>query len=397
MKTNNLIEKGKKNILSTYAQLPVVMDHGEGVYVYDVDGNQYLDFVAGIAVNCLGYNNAKLVGAVSNQMKKLVHCSNLYWNTPNIEVAEILVRHSGLSQAFFCNSGAESIEAALKLARKYGKKKSKDCYKIITMDHSFHGRTYGAITATGQAKYQKDLEPLLPGIEYCSYNDFQALQEKVDDYTCAIIIEPIQGEGGIRPVDTSYLKKVRALCDEKDIVLIFDEVQCGIGRTGTLFAFQSYGVKPDIVTLAKGLGGGIPIGAIIASEKVSSAFQPGDHASTFGGNPIASAASKTVLTELLGGGVLNNVKLQGKYLTEKLLSLKNTYDCIIDQRGFGLMQGIELDVEVRPIIEKCMENGLLLAAAGAKVIRFVPPLIVTKTHIDEAIGVLDAALSEVDA
>ena len=396
MRQDNLIQLGKQNIMNTYSYFPLVIEKGEGCYLWDTEGNKYLDFVAGIAVNCLGYKNEEFISGMTEQLQKLNHCSNLYYNQPQIELADMLVKNSHFDKVFFCNSGAEAIEAALKLARKYGKKAhGESCYEIITMNQSFHGRTFGAITATGQEKYQKGLNPLLPGILHAPYNDFDALKQKVTEKTCAILVEPIQGEGGIRPADKEFLQKVRELCTKKDIVLIYDEVQCGVGRTGKLFGYENYEIPPDVIALAKGLGGGFPIGAMMAVDKVADSFKPGDHASTFGGNPLACTAGKTVLNQLLCKGVLNNAQIQGNYLREKLECLKQQHNLIVDVRGLGLMQGIELNIPVKPIIERCINNGLLLIGAGEKVIRFVPPLIITNGKIDEAMNILSNVLNEV--
>ncbi len=375
--------------MNTYNRFPIVLEKGCGMYVYDENGKEYLDFVAGIAVNSLGHGHEKLCNVIAEQAKNMIHCSNLYWTKPQIEFAEKLVADTCFEKVFFCNSGAEAIEGALKLSRKYRKEGKKE---IITMLNSFHGRTYGAITATGQAHYQEGLDPLLPNISYVPFNDFDALAAAVTSDTCAIFIEPIQGEGGIRPANKEYLQKVRALCDEKDILLVFDEIQCGFGRTGYLFAYQYYDVAPDVLTIAKGTAGGVPIGVLLANKKTASVFKPGDHASTFGGNPLATAAANCVIDELKGG-LLENVKVQGQYLTTKLQELMAKHEQIIDVRGCGLMQGIELTVPVAPIIAKCIDNGLLLLNSGAKILRFVPSFIVSKEDIDKAMGILDEALA----
>lgn len=393
---DKLIKRGKDVFMNTYAQFPLVIDKGEGVYVYDNEGKKYLDFVAGIAVNSLGYKNEKLEEALKEQLSKFTHCSNLYWNEPAIKAAELLVENSELDKVFFCNSGAEAVEGAMKLARKYAKKHvDKNKMEIITMKNSFHGRTYGAVTATGQAKYQKGLEPLLPGIKYCEFNNIESLRENISDKTCAVLLEPIQGEGGIRPANKQYLKEVRKICDANNLVLIFDEVQCGIGRTGEIFAYMLYDVKPDIVALAKGLGAGVPIGAVLASEKVADGFSPGDHATTFGGNPLVCTAAKVVLEELIDNNILNNVKDQGKLLTNKLKELMNKYDFIKDVRGYGLMLGMEFNIPIKEIITECMKKGLLLVGSGAQIIRFVPPLIISAKEIDMAINILDEVLNEI--
>jgi predicted acetylornithine/succinylornithine family transaminase len=393
METQELINKGQQYVMNTYKYNPIVIDKGEKCYLYDTNGKKYLDFVAGIAVNSLGYSNQAFVKNLCSQLEKFNHCSNLYWNQPQIELAETLIKNSAFDKVFFCNSGAESVEAALKLSRKYGKKAhEKDCYEIITMKNSFHGRTFGAISATGQEKYQKDITPLLPGIVYAEFNNFESIKQVISEKTCAIMIEPIQGEGGIKPADKKFLQDLRALCTEKDIVLVFDEVQCGIGRTGELFAYRHYGIAPDVICLAKGLGNGFPIGAMMAVEKIADAFQPGDHASTFGGNPLAATSAKTVLDQLLNENILSNAKRSGEYLQEQLYKLQEKFSCITDVRGIGLMQGIELDITVENIIKNCTENGLLLVGSGANVIRFVPPLIVEKKEIDEAITILTEVL-----
>ncbi len=389
----NTFEAANEYVMNTYIRFPLVFEKGDKMYVYDENGKKYLDFAAGIAVNSLGHNNEKLCHAISEQAKKLIHVSNLYWTNPQISLAKKIVENSCFSKVFFCNSGAESIEGALKLSRKYSKSKgNEDKDEVITMVNSFHGRTYGAVTATGQTKYQKGLTPLLPGIRHVPFNDFDALKEAVTDKTCAIFIEPLQGEGGIRPSSRDYLQKVRALCDERDICLVFDEIQCGVGRLGTLFAYQAFGVEPDMCVWAKGLAGGVPIGALMAKEEVAKGFAPGDHASTFGGNPLATAAGNVVMDELLGG-LLENVRETGSYLAQKLNGLKDKHDSIKEVRGLGLMQGIQLDIPVSGIISQCTDNGLLLVNAGDNIIRFVPALIVSKEDIDECINILDKALS----
>ena len=387
-----LAARGEKVVMNTYSRFPIAFDHGKGMYVWDADGKKYLDFVAGIAVNSLGYGHERLGEKIAEQAMKLIHVSNLYYTEPQIELAEMICEHSGFDKVFFCNSGAESIEAALKICRKYASMKSKPGRDIITMEHSFHGRTYGAVTATGQEKYQKGLAPLMPGIKHVPFNDIEALKAAVDKNTCGILLEPVQGEGGIHPADKEYLRAVRKICDENDIVLVFDEIQCGVGRCGELFAYQALGVTPDAATFAKGLAGGVPIGALMATNKLAEAFKPGDHASTFGGNPLATSAGTVVLDELFNNGLLENVKKQGEYLKNKLLELKGKYPIIKDVRGIGLMQGIELGIPVAPVIAECINNGLLLVGAGTNVIRFVPALIVKSGDIDEAMRILEKAI-----
>lgn len=384
-------ELGEKYIMHTYNRFPITLAAGRGMYVYDEHGKEYLDFVAGIAVNSLGHNHPKLVKAITDQAARLIHVSNLYWTEPQVNLAKKLVENGELDKVFFCNSGAESIEGALKLARRYGSKTGRQ--EIITMNHSFHGRTFAAVTATGQQHYQEHFGDMFPHIKYADFNDIDSLKAAVTDNTCAVLMEPVQGEGGIHPADPEYLKQVRQLCDEKDILLMFDEVQCGVGRLGTLFAYQTFGVVPDVVSMAKGIAGGIPCGVVMAKQKVADVFSAGDHASTFGGNPLATAAGNVVVDELLGG-LLDNVKANGKYLTEKLNELKAKHDCIIDVRGIGFMQGMELNKPVAPVIAAAIDNGLLLVNAGSSIIRFVPSLIATKEDIDKAMEILDAALSQ---
>ena len=392
-KMEALVKQGNEVVMKTYSRFPIALDHGEGMYVWDIEGKKYIDFVAGIAVNSLGYAHPTLGKVIAEQAMKLIHCSNLYYTQPQIALAQWLVEHSDFDKVFFCNSGAESIESALKIARKYAKMKAKAGNEVITMLHSFHGRTYGAVTATGQEKYHKGLEPLLPDVCHVPFNDFEALQNAVTEKTCAILLEPIQGEGGILPAEKEYLQKMRKLCDEKDILLMFDEVQCGVGRTGELFAYQSYGVVPDVATFAKGLAGGVPIGAMMAKNFVAEAFQPGDHASTFGGNSLAAAAGVAVMKELFENGLLENVKKNGVYLTEQLKKLQQNHTCITDVRGIGFMQGNELNIPTGDVINACIEKGLLLVGAGYDVIRFVPALIAEQKHIDEMIAILDDALA----
>lgn len=388
MKTSDL---GEKYVMKTYSRFPLTFEKGQGMYVYDENGKEYLDFVAGIAVNSLGHNHPKLVKAISEQASKLIHISNLYYTKPQCILAKKLVENGSLDKVFFCNSGAEAIESALKLARKYGSKTGRQ--EIITMYQSFHGRTFGAVTATGQEHYHEGFGDMLPNIKYAVFNDFDSVKNAVTENTVAILMEPVQGEGGIIPADKEFLKKVRKLCDEKDMLLMFDEVQCGVGRLGTLFAYQTYGVVPDVMSTAKGIAGGVPCGLMMAKEKVAKAFVPGDHASTFGGNPLATAAGNVVVDELLGG-LLDNVKKQGAYLREKLEEIaKKHNDLVKEVRGMGLMQGMELKEPAGDYIAKAIDMGLLLVGAGKYVIRFVPSLIVSKEDIDKAVEILDKALS----
>ena len=335
MKTADL---GEKYVMKTYNRFPLTFEKGEGMYVYDENGKKYLDFVAGIAVNSLGHNHPKLVKAISEQAAKLIHISNLYYTKPQCDLAQKLVENGSLDKVFFCNSGAESIESALKLARKYGAPTGRQ--EIITMNRSFHGRTFGAVTATGQDHYHEGLGDMLPNIKYADFNDIDSVKSAITDKTIAILLEPVQGEGGIIPAKVEFLKELRAICDEKDMLLMFDEVQCGVGRLGTLFAYQSFGVVPDVMSTAKGIAGGVPCGLMMAKENVAKAFAPGDHASTFGGNPLATAAGNVVVDELLGG-LLDNVKEQGAYLREQLEKVAEKHkDLVKDVRGMGLMQNL---------------------------------------------------------
>ncbi|MBF7096520.1 aspartate aminotransferase family protein [Alkalibacter mobilis] len=395
---NKTIEKAKKHVMSTYGSYPIVFDHGKGCYLYDDAGKKYLDFVAGIAVNALGYGHEKLVEKISEQAKKLTHVSNLYYNEPAVELAEKFTDYAEMDKVFFCNSGAEAVEAALKLSRVYCKKnKSEKAHKIISMKNSFHGRTFGAISATGQTKYQKDLNPLMPTVEFAEFNNLDDVKSKINEDTAAIIVEPIQGEGGINPADLEFLKGLRSVCDDENIVLIFDEVQSGIGRTGKLFAYQKFGVYPDIVACAKGLGGGVPMGAILAKKEFADAFVPGSHASTFGGNALSASAALVVLDELMENGLMENVSTQGEHLKEVLYELKEKSKFITNVKGEGLMLGISVDgIETSKIVGKAMEKGLLLVGAGSNVIRFVPPLIVTEKEIDEFKSIMESVLEELE-
>ena len=389
MKTADL---GEKYVMKTYSRFPLTFEKGEGMYVYDENGKEYLDFVAGIAVNSLGHNHPKLVKAISEQAAKLIHISNLYYTKPQCTLAQKLVENGDLDKVFFCNSGAEAIESALKLARKYGSKTGRQ--EIITMHRSFHGRTFGAVTATGQDHYHEGFGDMLPNIKYAEFNDFESVKNTVTENTVAILMEPVQGEGGIIPAEKEFLENVRALCDEKDILLMFDEVQCGVGRLGTLFAYQTFGVVPDVLSTAKGIAGGVPCGLMMAKEKAAKAFVPGDHASTFGGNPLATAAGNVVVDELLGG-LLDNVKKQGNYLREKLEEIASKHKELVKEvRGIGLMQGIELSEPAGEYIAKAIDMGLLLVGAGKYIIRFVPSLIVSEEDIDKAMDILDKALSK---
>ncbi|MCS3901357.1 aspartate aminotransferase family protein [Methanococcus voltae] len=398
-RTQTIINDERENIIHTYGRLPVVLTKGKGMKVYDIDGNEYLDFLGGIAVNNMGHCNPEIVEALKSQIDNLMHISNIYYNVPQVELGKMLVELSGLDKSFFCNSGAEANEAAIKLARRYGKQiSSKKGFiksgEVISMEHSFHGRTLTTVTATPKPKYQEGFEPLPTGFRYAPFNDIEALKSMVSEHTSAIIIEPVQGEGGIYPVDKEYLKEVRKICDELDIVLIFDEVQCGMGRTGKMFACEHYGVKPDIITLAKALGNGFPIGAIIAKEEVAEAFQPGSHGTTFGGNPMACATAIKTL-ELLKNQLDYTLEI-GKYFKMRLEELKNKYGFIKEVRGLGLMLGIDLSFNGSNIVPEMLEKGYLINCTSDTVLRFLPPLIVEREHIDGLINSLDEIFSKIE-
>ncbi len=392
--TNLIMEKGKKYIMNTYGRLPMALVKGQGAYVWDADGNKYLDFVAGLAVNSLGHCHPAVVEAVREQVGTLIHVSNLYWIEPQVSLAELLAENSALDKAFFCNSGAEANEGAIKLARKYAKKYlGPDKFEIITMEKSFHGRTLAAITATAQPKYQKDLDPLPPGFKYVPFNDLAALEEAISPNTCAILMEPVQGEGGVNVADYDYLQKVRELCNAKGLLLIFDEVQCGLGRTGKLFAYEHYDVEPDIMTLAKAIAGGVPMGVLMAKEKVADCFQPGDHASTFGGNPLAAAAGVAAVKILADKAFLAETAEKGKYFEQKLHALKDKYSFITDVRGKGLILGLGITIDGKQVVDGCLAKGLMINCVGSNVLRFIPPLIISHQDIDEALQILDEVLA----
>ncbi|WP_070000238.1 aspartate aminotransferase family protein [Cellulosilyticum sp. I15G10I2] len=387
------VELGQKYVMNSYNRFPIVVTYGEDVYVYDDKGKKYLDMCAGIAVNALGYSHPALSAALKEQVDKLLHISNLYYIPQQIEAAKLLVENSLFDKVFFCNSGAEANEAALKLARKYGKNINEKKTKVITMNHSFHGRTYGALSATGQTKYQKNFMPVMEGFSYAEYNNIDSFKELIDQDTCAVLIEVIQGEGGIIPGNKEYLQEVQKICHAYDALLMIDEVQTGIGRTGTLFAFENFDLQPDVITLAKALGSGVPIGAMLCTSKAD-VFVPADHASTFGGNPLATTAAKVVLEELIQKDLLSHVKEVGAYLEGELVKLKESFDVITDVRGMGLMQGIELKVAPKEVVSKCIEKGMLVVGAGENVVRFVPPLVINKEQIDECISILKESLKE---
>ena len=388
-------ELADKYIFPTYKRPPFALVKGEGCRVWDENGKEYLDFVGGIAVCALGHSSAIVTKALEEQSRTLVHVSNLYYTRPQAELAKLLVENSFADRVFFCNSGAEANEAAIKIARRYTREKfGPGKYTILSMQGSFHGRTMATLSATGQSKVQVGYDPLLPGFKFIPYNDLAALRAAVDDTVCAVMLEPIQGEGGIVVPHPDYLKGVKEICREKQALLIFDEIQTGMGRTGRLFAYEHFGVSPDILSLAKALGNGLPIGAMLGTEEVASAFGPGSHASTFGGTPLVTAVSKAVVSSLLKDGWLEHCRDMGAYFMARLEDLKKRHACIKQVRGLGLIIGVELDRPGAPVLDACVQRGFLINCAQEKVLRFVPPLVVTKKEIDQLIEALDTVLGE---
>lgn len=396
MNMKEYIDEAERDLLHTYNRYQIVWDKGDGVHLYDLDGREYLDFVSGIAVFALGYNNKAYNDTLKAQIDKVIHTSNYYYNVPAIEAARKIKKISGMDRVFFTNSGAEAIEGAIKAARKYAYLKDGTTdHEIIAMNHSFHGRTMGALSVTGNPHYREAFEPLIGNIRFAELNDFESVKEQVTDKTCAIIFETVQGEGGIYPATEEFMSKVKALCEEKDILLILDEIQCGMGRTGYMYAWQRYGIKPDIMTSAKALGCGVPVGAFMMTEKVAQhSLTSGDHGTTYGGNPLACAAVSKVIDLFEEEHILDNVKEVGEYLAGKLEELVLKYDFVKERRGLGLMQGLACDKPVADIINKALDKGLLLINAGTHVIRFIPALTISKENVDEMIEILDACLSE---
>ncbi|MCP1102281.1 acetylornithine/N-succinyldiaminopimelate aminotransferase [Aequitasia blattaphilus] len=387
------IEAANEALVHTYNKLPVVLDKGEGSYLYDTEGKEYLDFSAGIAVSSIGYGNQDFKNALTDQLDHLIHTSNLYHHSQSLEAANGLRKLSGMDRIFFTNSGTEAIEGALKTARKYGFLKDEKKYEFIAMENSFHGRTMGALSVTGTKAYREPFEPLIPGVSFAQYNDIESVKEKITNQTCGIILEPMQGEGGIHPATEEFLKGVRKLCDEKDILLIFDEIQCGMGRCGYPFLWQKYNVKPDILVMAKAIGSGLPVGAFGLTEHVAkNSLVPGDHGTTYGGNPLALRAISATVSIFEKEKLIENAKSMGKYLESKLDELKEEKEVITDRRGVGLMQGIALRTPVGDAVKKAFERGLLLIAAGGNVIRFVPPLTIQKDEIDKMAEILNDIL-----
>ena len=394
MNKQGYIDEAEKNLLHTYNRFQLVLDHGKDVYLYDTDNKEYLDFAAGIAVCALGYDNTEYKDSLKKQVDSLLHTSNLYYNTPIVKASEKLLAASKMDRVFFTNSGTEAIEGAIKAAKKYAFTRDGHAgHEIIAMNHSFHGRSLGALSVTGNAHYQEPFEPLMPGVKFADFNDLDSIKSQVTDKTCAIIMETVQGEGGIYPADPEFLQGVRKLCDEKDILLILDEIQCGMGRTGEMFAWQKYGVLPDIMTSAKALGCGVPVGAFLMTQKVADkSLAPGDHGTTYGGNPFVGAAVSAVFEEFEKLNLLKHVNEITPYFEQKLDELVEKFDCITARRGMGLMQGLVCTLPVGQVAAKALENGLIVISAGSDVIRFVPPLIIEEKHVDEMIDKLTKTL-----
>lgn len=396
MNKSDYINAAEGSLLHTYNRFPLVLDHGEGVYLYDTDGKKYLDFAAGIAVCALGYSNEAHKKALKNQVDALLHTSNLYYNEPTIAAAQKVLAASGMDRVFFTNSGTEAIEGAIKAAKKYAYTRDGHAgHEIIAMQHSFHGRSIGALSVTGNTHYQEPFEPLLPGVKFAEFNNLDSVKALVTDKTCAIIMETVQGEGGIYPADAAFLSGVRALCDEHDILLILDEIQCGMGRTGKMFAWQNYDVKPDIMTVAKALGCGVPVGAFLMTQKVADkSLAPGDHGTTYGGNPFVGAAVSAVFDQFKELSIVDHVNEVAPYLAKRLDELVEKYDCLTAHRGMGLMRGLVCTLPVGKVSAKALENGLIVITAGSDVLRFVPPLVIEKEHVDEMVEKLARTLDE---
>lgn len=384
----------KDSVMNTYGRFDVVFEKGIGSKIYDVKGKEYVDFVSGVAVNCLGHSHPAIINALTEQSSKLMHISNYYWNTQHTLLAEKLTNNSDHSKVFFCNSGTEAVEGALKIARKYGKITGNENKNVILyMNNSFHGRSIGALSVTGQPKYQKDFMPLMGGVKEVNFNDIEDLNKNFDENVCGIIIEPIQGEGGIISADIEFLKAARSLCDKFNAILIFDEIQCGMGRLGSLFAYKKFGVIPDVISIAKALGGGFPIGAFLANEKAATALAPGDHGSTYGGNPLGCAVSLAVLNELLEGGVIASIEEKSAYLKKNLLKLKEKHGVIDNIKGLGLLIGLSMK-DPKAFMNACFNKGLLVVTAGADVVRLLPPLNVSKEDLDAALNIIEAVMKD---
>lgn len=396
MTAQKYIDEAEQVLLHTYNRFKIVLDKGDGVYLYDVNGKKYLDMASGIAVFAFGYNNKEYNDALKNQIDKLIHTSNLFYSVPSIEAAQKVTRAAGMDRVFFTNSGAEAIEGAIKLARKYGfMKDGSTDHEIIAMKHSFHGRTMGALSVTGNPKYQEAFAPMIGNIKFADFNDLDSVRACITDKTCGIIFEPVQGEGGIYPATPEFMEGVNKICKEKGILMILDEIQCGMGRTGKMFAYQNYNVQPDIITSAKALGCGVPVGAFMATEEVASAMVPGDHGSTYGGNPFVTAAVSKVFDMFEKSDILENVKEVSAYMEAQFDKLVEDYDTVSCHRGKGLMQGLVLTVPVGEVVTKALEKGLIVISAGKDVLRFVPPLIITKENVDEMITIIRSVLDSI--
>ena len=393
MNKQDYIDGAESALLHTYNRFPLVIDHGDGVYLYDTDGKEYLDFAAGIAVQAFGYNNKEYNDALKAQIDKVMHTSNLYYNVPIMNAAKRVLKASQMNRVFFTNSGTEAIEGAIKAAKKYAYTRDGHAgHEIIAMNHSFHGRTMGALALTGNSHYQEPFGPMISGIKFAEFNNLDSVKALINEKTCAIIVEPVQGEGGIYPATKEFMEGIRKICDDNDIIMICDEIQCGMGRTGKMYAFQHYNVKPDIITTAKALGCGVPVGAFAAKDEVAKALVPGDHGTTYGGNPLACAAAVKVFELFDSLKVLDNVKEVGAYLASELDKIVAEYDIATERRGMGLIQGLQLSVNPKDVIANALDNGLILFSAGTNVIRFVPPLVITKADVDEMIVRLKKSL-----
>ncbi len=394
MKMQEYIQEAEGVLLHTYNRFQIVLDRGDGVYLYDVEGKKYLDFAAGIAVFALGYNNRDYNDALKAQIDKLIHTSNYYYNVPAVNAARKLRQVSGMDRVFFTNSGAEAVEGAVKAARKYAYlKDGRHDHEIIAMNHSFHGRTMGALSVTGTPKYREPFEPMIGHVKFAELNNFDTVKAQVTDKTCAVLLETVQGEGGMLPAEEDFLRRVKALCEERGILLILDEIQCGMGRTGYMYAWQRWGIRPDIMTTAKALGCGVPVGAFLMTEHVAAnSLSAGDHGTTYGGNPLACAAVEKVLDLFESGHVLEQVREVAPYLEQRLEEVRARHDCVMERRGLGLMQGLVLDRPVGDIINRCLEKGLILINAGPNILRFVPPLVVTKENVDEMTEILESCM-----
>jgi len=393
MNNRRVVRLDKKYVMHTYSRIPIAMERGEGVRVWDSDGKEYLDFISGIGVNAVGHCHPEIVKVIESQLKRLLHCSNLYHINPQTELAKALCEVSFADKVFFSNSGAEANEAAIKLARRFGSKLGGRRYEIITMKGSFHGRTLATLKATAQTKYQNGFGPFPPGFKYAPFNDLKGVKKAISSKTCAVMLEPIQGEGGINVASETFLRELRQFCHKEEILLILDEVQCGLGRTGKMFAYQHYGIEPDVMTLAKPLGGGMPIGATLAKEKVASAFEPGTHASTFGGNPLACSAALAFLKVVKKENLVEKAQERGNYFRARLEELKKKFSFVKAMRGKGLMIGLELGFPGKDIVERCRDRGLLINCTVEKILRFLPPLIIEERDIDEAVKILDTVFS----